>query len=375
MKSLLIRFFILILFLCMASYGMAQEGDIQLIVRGDDMGFSHAANAACIQAYQEGILTTAEVIVPGPWFLDAVEMLNENPGLDVGVHLALTSEWENYKWGPVTNSPTLVDDNGYFPTDNNGFFGLDPSPAEIEAELRKQIEMAVEHIPHVSHLSYHMGTAVANNDIIAIVYGLSVEYNLPMEPYGDIQYIDMWNQPVDHKADYFANFLENLTPGLYVFICHPALDNDETQAIIGLGQDAMVHMAEHRDTVTQIMCSENIRQIIDDHEIELISYMDTYLTSNSEAYQMGSSSLYNLQIYQMPSSDATYINYTLSDPAHVLLRIYNLAGQEIITLVHEDCDAASYQVSLSSNEIPSGMYIARLDVNSQSSFTKLVLIE
>ncbi len=58
----------------------------RLIVRGDDMGFSHSGNEALIKAYKEGIETSIEVIVPSPWFSEAVKMLAENPGVDVGVH-------------------------------------------------------------------------------------------------------------------------------------------------------------------------------------------------------------------------------------------------------------------------------------------------
>ena len=58
------------------------------------MGSCHAANEACIESYRNGIMRSAEVIVPGPWFLEAAKMLNENPGLDAGVHLTLTAEWD-----------------------------------------------------------------------------------------------------------------------------------------------------------------------------------------------------------------------------------------------------------------------------------------
>ncbi|MGI8672171.1 MAG: hypothetical protein ACR2LU_06150 [Luteitalea sp.] len=43
-----------------------------------------------------------------------MRLLNAHPEIDAGVHLALTSEWENVKWGPLTAAPSLVDANGYF---------------------------------------------------------------------------------------------------------------------------------------------------------------------------------------------------------------------------------------------------------------------
>ncbi len=64
-------------------------------------------------------MQSVEIMPVCPWFPEAVKLLNENPGLDVGIHLALTSEWENYKWGPVTHAPNLVDENGYFSPGRN----------------------------------------------------------------------------------------------------------------------------------------------------------------------------------------------------------------------------------------------------------------
>ena len=86
----------------------------ELVIRIDDMGALHSVNVASVDTYQNGIAKSAEVLVVGSWFPEAVKMLKENPGLDAGVHLAITSEWENVKWRPLTDCPTLVDENGYF---------------------------------------------------------------------------------------------------------------------------------------------------------------------------------------------------------------------------------------------------------------------
>jgi hypothetical protein len=53
--------------------------EIQLVVRGDDLGVAQGVNAAAIEAYEHGIVRSVEVIVPGPWFLDAVERLKKSP--------------------------------------------------------------------------------------------------------------------------------------------------------------------------------------------------------------------------------------------------------------------------------------------------------
>src|SRR5262249_58828791 len=146
---------------------------------------------ACILAAREGIVRSVEIIVPGPWFLDAVRRLKEVPGLDVGVHLTLTSEWERVKWRPLTHAPSLVDADGYFrpmtsqrpdfPPDT-GFIDANPKPEEVERELRAQIEMPRRHLGgRVSHVSAHMGAAGATPALRALTERLAKEYGLRME--------------------------------------------------------------------------------------------------------------------------------------------------------------------------------------------------
>src|SRR6478736_6721297 len=106
---------ILLLISCYFSclFVIAQPAPPRLIVRGDDMGFSHSGNLALIKSFKEGIETSIEVIIPSPWFPEAVKMLRENPGIDIGIHLALTSEWDMIKWRPLSDCSSLKDSNGY----------------------------------------------------------------------------------------------------------------------------------------------------------------------------------------------------------------------------------------------------------------------
>src|SRR6195952_4361630 len=93
---------------------IAQPAPARLIIRGDDMGFSHSGNLALIESYKNGIEKSIEVIVASPWFPEAVKLLQQNPHVDVGIHLALTSEWENVKWRPLSDCSSLKDSSGYF---------------------------------------------------------------------------------------------------------------------------------------------------------------------------------------------------------------------------------------------------------------------
>ncbi len=152
------------------------------------MGSFRAANIACLDGYKNGIETSIEVMVVTAWFPEAARLLRENPGVDVGLHLTLTSEWDNVKWRPLTHCPSLVDKNGYFLPmmgANKAYPGLSISEskwniAEIEREARAQIEMALRNIPQISHISGHMGSLSFAPEVEQLMQRLADEYNLPL---------------------------------------------------------------------------------------------------------------------------------------------------------------------------------------------------
>ena len=259
-----------------------QKG-IYLIVRGDDIGSSHAANVACIQSYKDGIMRTVELMVPCGWFPEAVKMLNENPGLDVGIHITLTSEWENIKWRPLTKARSLTDADGYFyPT----IWRRKDSPPgtalkeanwkieEIEKEMRAQIELAKRKVPHVSHLSNHMGCAGWDPKIREVYTRLAKEYNLDISPseysvkgFGGLR----GAKTAEGRIKHFIEKLEILESGTYLFVEHPGLDTAEMRAI---GHKGYYDVAKDRDAVTDVFTSPEVKRAIERLDIKLISYAD-----------------------------------------------------------------------------------------------------
>jgi chitin disaccharide deacetylase len=259
------------------------QSKTRLIVRGDDMGYSHAGNLALIKSYKEGIESSIEVIVNSPWYPEAVQLLKENPGIDVGVHLALTSEWENIKWRPMSDCPSLKDSNGYFfpmvfPNKNYPGQSISEHPwalADIEKEFRAQIEMALKTIPRISHLSSHMGCTYLSAEVTALTKKLALEYTIPVDPATDhenmVSYVGNHTTSAE-KIEGFIKMLNKLEAGkTYIFIDHPGLDNEEMKAIYHIGYE---DVAADRQGVTDTYTNATIKALIKKKGIQLIGYRD-----------------------------------------------------------------------------------------------------
>ncbi|MFM7062440.1 MAG: ChbG/HpnK family deacetylase, partial [Actinomycetes bacterium] len=125
-----------------------------VILNADDLGMCHAANEGVYAALREGRCTSASLMVPCPWAREAAAQYR---GEDVGVHLTLNAEFELYRWGPCTQSPSLLGGDGGFPATVEDVWDhadLD----EVRRELRAQVERAILWGFDVTHLDSHMGT-------------------------------------------------------------------------------------------------------------------------------------------------------------------------------------------------------------------------
>lgn len=261
----------------------AQQQPARLIVRGDDMGYTHSGNEALIKCSKEGIQKSIEVIVPSPWFPEAVKMLNENPGIDVGIHLAITSEWDNVKWRPLTDCKSIRDSNGYFYPmvwPNKNYPGQSIKEAnwkleDIEKEFRAQIEMGLKKIPHISHISAHMGCTYLSDDVKAMTKKLAKEFNIDIDlEERNIPHIgyDGPSRTAAEKEQAFIKMLDKLEPGkTYMFLDHPGFDNAELQAVHHIGYE---QVAADRQGVTDLFTSKKVKAAIAARKIEVISYKD-----------------------------------------------------------------------------------------------------
>ena len=72
------------------------------------------------------------------------------------------------------------------------------------------------------------------------------------------------------------------------------------------------------------------------------------------------------QNYPNPFNPSTKINFSVAQAGHVTLKVFNLLGTEVASLVNEQKDAGAFSVSWNAAGLPSGMYLYRLSVTSQN---------
>lgn len=219
----------------------------------DDFGMCHAINAGIARAMTEGVARSSNLMVPCPWFHEALE-LTRTHSLPVGVHLVLTCDWDRFKWGPLTRAESLVDEHGHFPT-SYAALGERANEAEIYAELAAQIDRVKRCGVTPTHLDSHMlSSSMAASDIAELVR--SITRRLARE-HGLIY-------TYDRDADGLVHFVDELeisglplsvveqrlgsvtSPGAYLLIGHAAEPSAELEALCSPTWHARLWAATYR---------------------------------------------------------------------------------------------------------------------------------
>ena len=272
-----------------ATLGLARaaeaRGGVRLLVRADDIGATRSVNEAIIRTFEDGIVRTTELMVPTPWFPDAVARLKTMPDeLDVGLHLVMTSEWEAMRWRPLTTVPSLVGADGYFRASVWPREGQEPSEAivgspwkleEVERELRAQIEIGLRHCPRISHFTTHMAFEKADPAIAELVKRLAKEVGC--ETSAEVEAATSFRgwekeQEAEARVSTFIERLGKLSPGLHRMVVHPALDDAEMRA---LGHEGYRVVARNLGAETEVLTNDRVKGTIERLGIRLVSYKNS----------------------------------------------------------------------------------------------------
>ncbi|MDQ1391406.1 MAG: hypothetical protein QOF30_383 [Acidimicrobiaceae bacterium] len=253
-----------------------------LIVACDDLGLSHASNVGVYDALRGGMATTAGLMVPCPWAREAAASYR---GEDVGVHLTLNAEYDLYRWGPITQAPSLLDGDGGFPRTIDDLWDH-ADMDEVRRECRAQIERAILWGFDVSHLSSHLGALEYRPEFFDVALELAAEFRLPLRlsaasaersvgfPFRRLAAEEGVFAP-DHlirsrnRTGRVAldRLLGDMSPGVTEVVLRPAVDTAELRA---LAPD-WASLVDDHDVVT---VGQSLRALADRAGVTLIGYRE-----------------------------------------------------------------------------------------------------
>jgi chitin disaccharide deacetylase len=279
----------------------ADASRIRLFIRGDDFGSSHSSNIALFQALEGGVLRWVSVLVVGPWITETVRLLERHPDVSVGLHLTLTSEWDQLRWRPILSAedvPTLIAPDGAFFKNywrnsiatQQQLAMLEPPartqlarimaeklPAfeQAEAELRAQVQRARELGLRIDYIDCHMGVACLP-EFRPILFELAAELCVPIPEHGWMGHEEVGFRLDDDPAVTIRNFrdlLLRLGPGLHRIVTHPSADTPEARAMDSVFGEIE---ARRRQAVLHALQADEIREVIAERDIELVSVRDLW---------------------------------------------------------------------------------------------------
>ncbi len=241
-----------------------------LVIHADDFGMSHSVNRAIEEALEKHWVTSASILVPCPWFPEVAHWATAHPDADLGIHLALTSEWTTLRWGPVSAQPrgsSLLDSDGYLPLTAE-YVASHAKTSDVETETHAQVDKAKAAGIRLTHLDTHMGAIVTTPDLLKAYPGLGQAYKLPLlldnraealAP-GSVLLNELLQMnpgtPKSQWLEAYKKMLAPLPPGCYQLIVHLAYNDDEMR---GATYDHPDWGAEWRQNDFDLVRSRNFR--------------------------------------------------------------------------------------------------------------------
>jgi hypothetical protein len=229
--------------------GFAPDARV-LIVNADDFGMYDAVNAAVIRSIEDGIASSCSLMAPCPAAPDAMRLLREHRLIPFGVHLTLVCDTPGYRWGPLTAKervPSLLDEAGeLFTPDHVPALLAQARLDEVEREFRAQVDAVTGAGLTPTHLDWHCLADGGRDDIFDVTVALAAEYGLAVRawleparrklrprglPAVDRDFLDSFRLDTDGKQARYARLLHDLPPGLSEWAVHPALGDQQSQAI------------------------------------------------------------------------------------------------------------------------------------------------
>lgn len=274
--------------------------EVVVILHIDDAGMHHASNRGVEETLEQGVATSFAVMMPCPWVPEIVQYVRDHPGVDSGLHLTLTSEWERYRWGPVAGQsavPGLVDAGGYLWRSVPEVVAH-ATPDEVDREIRAQLARAEAQGLRVTHLDSHMGTLFAHPGYFERYLRLGVEKQIPVlavgghltyasqenpEAVSELQALvpKIWNAglpviddlhtgsydwPAEEKPRRLAELLASLRPGITEILFHASVPTDDFPRVTGSSRSRLGD--------TEALTSSEVRRVLADRGIHRTTWAE-----------------------------------------------------------------------------------------------------
>lgn len=261
-----------------------------LILHADDLGTAHSVNAASLAALDKGDISSASIMIPTPWVAEVATYAKAHPNADLGLHLTVTSEWETYRWGSVESRDkvaTLLDSAGTFPN-STASVAKNANPAEIERELRAQVDRALALGIRPTHVDSHMGTLFATPALVATYMKVARDYRLPFlalktVPFGtapmplapndvalDAVIIANESIPREKWKQFYLDGIASLKPGTVTeMIVHLGYDDAELQAVM-VNHEPYGSVWRQRDY--DVVTSPEFKKALKDNNVILVTW-------------------------------------------------------------------------------------------------------
>lgn len=261
-----------------------------LIIHADDLGVAHSVDSASFAGLLSGAVTSASIMMPTPWVTEVAAFARAHPDADLGLHLTLTSEWATYRWGtvaPADRVPTLLDSTGTLPRETAPVSAR-ASVADVERELRAQVDRALALGIRPTHLDSHMGALFTTPALFAAYAKVAHEHRLPfLAPRGpdgaappglgaqdvvvDAVVSPGPEVPAAQWTQWYLDAIRALKPGLTEMIVHLGHDDAELRAIT-VDHEPWGSAWRARDLA--VVTSPEFRQALKDNGVVLVRWKD-----------------------------------------------------------------------------------------------------
>ena len=258
-----------------------------LILHADDLAVAHSVNTASLDALASGAVSSASIMVPTPWLTEVAAWARAHPTADLGLHLTVTAEWETYRWGsvaPADKVPSLLDRDGTFPRETR-VVSTRANVAEVERELRAQIDRAIAVGIRPTHVDAHMGTLFSTPELMATYMKVAREYKLPfLGARGDrrsplaaqdivpdtVVAADV-SVPRERWVQFYLETIAKIKPGLTEMIVHLGHDDAELQAVMVNHEP---YGATWRQKDYDVVRSAAFKQALKDNGVTLVTWRE-----------------------------------------------------------------------------------------------------